>query len=152
MNTRGYFAIRYGGEHYVMYNSSGSEFRKLGYDLVRSIQGMTNERWELIKKVLRSSPREKNCLNADEERSTPRDSNDKNFLLSVMKNYKGGWVTRREPGVDGWILYVYVIDLDVNVFTVITENHKDEYAEGEWRYNCRFENLSTEWLDSCDSE
>lgn len=151
MGTRGYFAFRYKNRYYVIYNNYDSYFSGLGYELIRSIRELTKEQWEDIKHALTTYPL-KEEHNGDELR-TGSDWRTENLVLRTMEDYQGSLVITREPELDVFIEYVYIIDLDIDVFTVISRHHKEEdYPDEERRYSCRFENLTKEWLDSCDSE
>lgn len=153
MGTRGYFALRYKGHYYIIYNNYDSYFEGLGYSLIRSIKELTKEQWDEIKKKLANANKlEKDTNDSDEEDAFIPGKEKENIILRVMNSYRGSTISRQEPPLDNMIEYVYIIDLDVDVFTAISMRHKDEDAEdGERRYSCRFENLSKEWLDSCDS-
>lgn len=147
MGTRGNFALRYKGRYYVIYNHCDSYFSGLGYELIDAIKELTKEQWDTIKaKLTLYEPV------YEEEDIKESDSKNKNIILNVMENYNTSDLQGEEPELDLFIEYVYIVDLDVDVFTAITRHHKDADAEhGEMRYNCRFENLSKEWLNSCES-
>lgn len=144
MGTRGLIIIRYNGQYYVMYNHFDSYQSCLGRNLIKeikcAIENNTYYFWKnmLLKCVYITENTEvtnndieqlKKCTDLTVSRQSDKDwyCLTRGLQGSIVKPLCAGYillhsaVNTNYPGLDLFIEYIYILDLDNDVFNISSE-------------------------------
>lgn len=121
MGTRGYYVFKYNGIYYVFYNHFDSYYGGLGEDIVTELRKLTKEDYDEIKGALEKiSERD-----MDEEDSWGGSSTFQGMKEAALhpEKYALQYVGENKPENDLFIEYIYMVNLDTDIFVV---RHYDE--------------------------
>ncbi len=92
MGTKGYYAIRYGGKLYVIYNQCDSQPDHLGFDLLNEIKRIPYEEWLFLWKK---------CVIIDSEEDYEKQIGENYELrVALMKHHEGGLARFGDKKID----------------------------------------------------
>jgi hypothetical protein len=135
MGTRGYYAICYKGVYYVWYNHFDSYISGLGYEIAADWRKLTPEDIEELKKNLET---------IDDRDDDLVEKTDFSGLSHSASSVRPNSVEMKEPTIDLFIEYVYIVNLDKETFKVkYTEYDSNEVCVSK----CRLSKLSKEFLE-----
>lgn len=137
MGTRGNYVFRYKRKYYVFYNHLDSYFSGLGDDIVKELQQMKPEDFDKIK-VLIENIKQRDGYDG-------YGSNFEGIMCALLNSdtYRLEEIIDCEPENDLFIEYIYILDLDNDVFKVKYWGPNDTVQSNRFRLS----NIPNDWKD-----
>lgn len=137
MGTRGLYVFKYEGIYYVFYNHFNSYASYLGVRIVKDIRTVTNNNeWGLVKYLITKIPLRTDNSSGDSIYGGIINSstNPLDFVYNTSDC---------EPVCNIFIEFIYIIDLDDDIFSIKTNQSEKSFALQDIPYN---------WIDIFENE
>ncbi len=137
MGTRGNYVFRYKRKYYVFYNHWDSYFSGLGDDIVKELQQMKPEDFDKMKVLIEKIKQR--------EEYDGSGSNFEGIMCALLNSdiYRLEEIIDCEPENDLFIEYIYILDLDNDVFKVKYWGPNDIVQSNRFRLS----NIPSDWKD-----
>ncbi len=137
MGTRGNYVFRYKRKYYVFYNHWDSYFSGLGDDIVKELQQMKPEDFDKMKVLIEKIKQRENYDGSG--------SNFEGIMCALLNSdvYRLEEIIDCEPENDLFIEYIYILDLDNDVFKVKYWGPNDTVQSNRFRLS----NIPSDWKD-----
>lgn len=137
MGTRGNYVFRFKNKYYVFYNHWDSYFSGLGDMIVKELAGLKPEDFEKMKQLL-----------SNIKQRDGYDGSGSNFegIMCALENpdvYRLEEIIDCEPSNDLFIEYIYILDLDHDVFKVKYWGPNDNVESNRYRLSA----IPSDWMD-----
>ncbi len=137
MGTRGNYVFRYKRKYYVFYNHWDSYFSGLGDDIVKELQQMKPEDFDKMKVLIEKIKQREGYDGSG--------SNFEGIMCALLNSdiYRLEEIIDCEPENDLFIEYIYILDLDNDVFKVKYWGPNDIVQSNRFRLS----NIPSDWKD-----
>lgn len=121
MGTHGYYVFKYKGKYYQFYNHYDSYPTGLGALIVEELNKFTDKKYDMLIKLLDN-------ISNNEYMNVKQGFHYKG-LIEALNNYTelDMHITDTEPSTDTHIKYVYIINIDSNIFTAKSQQFRNNY-------------------------